>query len=288
MNRSGPPMWMWILVVVLALVIIGLVFLLLRKPSTTTTQAPPTAVAGKVATSTPSAAGKAAPTATPATQARATATVATQGGFPVLATKPKAHVVAFQDCPPDGDDNSTGLNQLKNRDDNAATYYPVDFDTYLHLPTPDGVGRKQRKNFTAAQTTAVEKYEGVPVVVEGYLAGARQEGPESTNCHGSDPSMEDYHVWFTKGPNGDRAQSVVVEVTPRIHAQHPAWTTALLGQIVKNDNKVRISGWSMLDQEHPEQLDQTRGTLWEIHPIMQIEVQDGGKWMTLDDYAKKK
>ena len=41
-------------------------------------------------------------------------------------------------------------------------------------------------------------------------------------------------------------------------------------------------GWSMLDQEHPEQLNQTRGTLWEIHPIMQIEVQQNGSWVPLD------
>ncbi|MFN8498378.1 MAG: hypothetical protein U0641_11030 [Anaerolineae bacterium] len=287
MTRSGPPIWMWVLVVVLACIIIGLVMLLMRGNGQTSTSTAPTAVSGKIATTTPAAVGKAPPTATPAA-AKATTPVTQQGGFPLLATKPQPHEATFQGCPPEGDDNSTGLNTLKNRDDNAASYYPVDFDTYVNLATPDGIGRKQRANFTAAQKAEVAKYEGVPVAVEGYLAGARAEGPESTNCHGTDASMVDYHVWFTKGANGDRAQSVVVEVTPRIHAQHPAWTTALLGQIVKNDNKVRISGWSMLDQEHPEQLGQTRGTLWEIHPIMQIEVQDGGKWITLDEYAKKK
>jgi hypothetical protein len=31
--------------------------------------------------------------------------------------------------------------------------------------------------------------------------------------------------------------------------------------------EVRIRGWLMLDQEHPEQIGKTRGTLWEIHPI---------------------
>jgi hypothetical protein len=34
----------------------------------------------------------------------------------------------------------------------------------------------------------------------------------------------------------------------------------------------------MLDPEHPEQLGKTRGTLWEIHPVMRIEVRRGGRW----------
>jgi hypothetical protein len=33
----------------------------------------------------------------------------------------------------------------------------------------------------------------------------------------------------------------------------------------------------MLDQEHPDQLGKTRGTLWEIHPIMRIEVSRGSE-----------
>jgi hypothetical protein len=28
----------------------------------------------------------------------------------------------------------------------------------------------------------------------------------------------------------------------------------------------------------------TRGTLWEIHPIMQIAVQKDGQWINLDDF----
>jgi hypothetical protein len=49
---------------------------------------------------------------------------------------------------------------------------------------------------------------------------------------------------------------------------------------------VRISGWTMLDPEHPDQVDNTRGTIWEIHPIMQIEVQQQGRWVALDDTAR--
>jgi hypothetical protein len=38
----------------------------------------------------------------------------------------------------------------------------------------------------------------------------------------------------------------------------------------------------MLDQEHPDQVGRTRGTLWEIHPIMKIEVNRNGGWTTLN------
>jgi len=46
---------------------------------------------------------------------------------------------------------------------------------------------------------------------------------------------------------------------------------------------VRVSGWLLLDQEHPDQVGRTRGTIWEVHPIMRFEVQRGGRWVALDD-----
>jgi hypothetical protein len=39
----------------------------------------------------------------------------------------------------------------------------------------------------------------------------------------------------------------------------------------------------MMDPEHPDQIGKTRGTIWEIHPIMQIETRSGGTWKPLDD-----
>jgi hypothetical protein len=47
--------------------------------------------------------------------------------------------------------------------------------------------------------------------------------------------------------------------------------------------RVRVSGWVLMDQEHPDQLGKTRGTLWEIHPVMQFEVQQGNQWIALDE-----
>ena len=78
--------------------------------------------------------------------------------------------------------------------------------------------------------------------------------------------------------------SIVVEVTPRVRKGHPNWTTARLDPLVHTSTPVRISGWLMFDPEHPEQLGKTRGTLWEIHPIMKIEVEEQGQWRSLDSY----
>ena len=47
---------------------------------------------------------------------------------------------------------------------------------------------------------------------------------------------------------------------------------------------VRISGWTMLDPEHPDQVGKTRGTIWEIHPVMRLDVmQAGGGWRALGE-----
>jgi hypothetical protein len=51
---------------------------------------------------------------------------------------------------------------------------------------------------------------------------------------------------------------------------------------VDGKTKVRISGWLLMDQEHPDQVGKTRGTIWEIHPIIAFDVQRGNTWVSLD------
>jgi hypothetical protein len=123
--------------------------------------------------------------------------------------------------------------------------------------------------------------------VIGFLAAGRQEGPESPNCHGADGRYRDYHLWLTRGPNEqNRSRSVVVEPTPRVRAAHPAWTLKALRRLGLARERVRVSGWLLLDQEHPEQVGKTRGTLWEIHPVMRVEVLRGGQWVPLDSLPR--
>lgn len=206
------------------------------------------------------------------------------GALPNLAVKPRPVVRSFKGCPPEGDGGDPALNQLKNRVDEA-NYYPVQFDSILKLSWPQGAEEKHRSKWTARDGAEVARYEGIPIAVEGYLANVKEEGPESPNCHGAGHEFRDYHIWFTKSPDDDRSSSIVVEATPPIRSDHPGWRLNVFRQIVNEKSRVRISGWLMFDPEHPDQVGKTRGTIWEIHPIMQVEVQQRGQWITLDDWA---
>ncbi|MGB7922480.1 MAG: hypothetical protein WCF57_04490 [Pyrinomonadaceae bacterium] len=202
-------------------------------------------------------------------------------GMPEMPVKPQPINAPFKGCPPEGDGGDPALNRLKNRIDEG-NYVPVSFDAIAQLQWPEGVERRRRSKWSASDAQAVARYEGIPVVVEGYLAASKLEGPESPNCHGADNEFRDFHIWVTKNAEDDRKGSIVVETTPPVRANHPNWRTDLLGQIARKDQRVRISGWLMLDPEHPDQVGKTRGTIWEVHPVMKIEVLDGDRWTNID------
>jgi hypothetical protein len=201
-----------------------------------------------------------------------------------MPVKPVPQGSTFNGCPPEGKGGDPALNTLKNRIDQGA-YVPVLFSAVEQLPWPKTIERRDRANWSASDKAAVARYEGIPIAVEGYLFGAKEQERESTNCGSDDHAMHDFHIWQTQSPGQDRTHSIVVEATPRLRAQHPGWTIKMLEQVAKDRQEVRISGWLMLDPEHPDQVNKTRGTLWEIHPIMQIEVEQQGKWVTLDSLA---
>jgi hypothetical protein len=219
--------------------------------------------------------GEAPTSTTPAPSAPAGA------GLPDLPTKPTPHLVDFQECPPIGDGSDRDLNKLKNRDDDASQYYPVAFDAVEKLPFPTTIERLQRVKWSASDKAAIAKYEGTPVAIEGYLADAKEEGPEACNCHGADTQYHDFHIWMTKNAHEDRTAAIVVEATPRTRATHPSWTVSALRRLAKDGTRVRVSGWLLMDPEHPDQIGKTRGTIWEVHPIMRIEQQVGGQWRPL-------
>jgi hypothetical protein len=207
------------------------------------------------------------------------------GALPDVANKPTPAEITFQGCPAEGDGGDPVLNRLKNRIDNG-TYLPVQFDALEKLKWPTDTERKRHASWSASDTAQIERYEGIPLAVEGFLEGAKEEGPETPNCHGADLPQHDFHIWLTKTAGEDRTRSIVVEMTPRVRPQHPAWRVDVLTRVAASRARVRVSGWMMYDPEHPEQLNQTRGTLWEIHPITQVEVQQQGQWITLDDYGR--
>lgn len=224
------------------------------------------------------------------------------------------------ECPPEGKgaDNPADAyqNKLKNRVDEGA-YKLVKVDDILRLyPTKDDYGpnskdkvSESRTNWTDPQKDKISLYEGSAVSVEGYifyvpksntnkdeLIGAEKSGDEETNCNYTSDEMKDWHITIagTKDEN-NREKAIVVETTPRIRENHVGWTLEKLRVIAKNRYKVQISGWLFFDPEHtenlPGQTNVTRGTLWEVHPVMKIEVdvsKDGnGPWYLLDNCERK-
>jgi hypothetical protein len=205
------------------------------------------------------------------------------GQLPDMPNKPQPQDTTFNGCPPEGSGGDSIQNRLKNRNDEG-NYVPVNFDAIMSLTWPKTVERKERQNWSVEDAATISKYEGIPVVVEGYLAGGKESGAESTNCGQTSKDMVDWHVWFVKSTGDGRNVSIVVEPTPRSRANHH-WALTQISAIVKNQDRVRISGWVFFDPEHPDQLALTRGTLWEIHPVMQIEVWQNNQWVALDNFV---
>jgi len=187
----------------------------------------------------------------------------------------------YQGCPPQGDGGDTDLNLRKNRIDPAPDQ-PVSLQSLLALTWPQGVEKARRSAWTPDDAATVARNEGRAVTVEGYVLLVRHEGPESPNCH--DAIARDYHTWLATAPStnlADRANSMVVEFTPRVVANNTGWGGEASLLRLKGRH-VRITGWLMLDQEHPEQVGKTRGTLWEIHPITRVLVDTNGAWQDLN------
>ena len=187
----------------------------------------------------------------------------------------------FHGCPIEGKGGDPALNRLKNRSEMPASFEPIDFEELTDLEVPAGVSKKPRAQWSRATLATLERPEKRAVQVVGYLLGVKLEGREATNCGSDAPEERDFHVWLANSPDDDRLDAVVVEVTPRVRAQHPSWSLTNLRRFVRQQSRVRISGWLMLDEGHPEQVGKTRVTLWEIHPILRIDVWSAGSWREL-------
>jgi hypothetical protein len=215
-----------------------------------------------------------------------TQTPVSSGALPIMPQKPAPQEITFQGCPPEGDGGDPALNRLKNRVDEG-NYVPVAFDAVAKLAWPKGTERRSRTRWSQTDSESVARYEGIPISIEGYLESARLSEPESTNCHGADSKHRDYHLYLIANPGDSRATSIITEMTPRVRVKHSGWTVTRLGKIAKSQTRARISGWLMLDQEHPDDVGKSRGTIWEIHPIMRFELEQDGNWVALDDAAVK-
>ncbi len=204
--------------------------------------------------------------------------------LPLLAVGAATAAVAPQpgdvrSCPERGQGGDPDLNRLKNRSAAVTAPQSMTVAQLNALPLPLEALRGKRARWPASTVAEVSALEQQGVVVEGFLIGAKQSGTESTNCKRQE--LRDDHLWIVDAQDHTRAQSVVAEVTPRWLASNPGWRLRFLTRLADQRARVRLTGWLMLDPEHPEPIGQTRGGLWEIHLITTIEVFSGGRWMEL-------
>jgi hypothetical protein len=211
---------------------------------------------------------------------------AAKGGIPTDGDRPEPPPNVFHQCPAIGLKGDADLNLRKNRTDKSKKkWLPVAISDIVKLPAPKSVQGKKRSQWPASSAKTIRTYEGLAVQVEGWLTGAKAEGPEACNCGAV--ADNDYHLWLIdfppQHPPADRAKSVVCEVTPRVRAKHTGWDIEHVGKQIDGVTKVRLSGWLLMDQDHADQIGKTRATLWEIHPIIVFEVFKGNQWVALDD-----
>ena len=178
-----------------------------------------------------------------------------------------------QVCGPTGDAQDAtaiALNTKKNRIDVPCdgSYVDINWNDLRSLP-PDRTA----------------DFVGAPVRVIGFLShriNVENTGRgESTNCHLLGDTEVDWHVYLTNSPAEPISQAIIVETTPRTRPQH-RWTTDMLSPLVDSQTSVRISGWLMYDSEHVNAIGTQRATVWEVHPITKIEIQNNGQWVDLE------
>jgi hypothetical protein len=219
--------------------------------------------------------------------------------------KPDPQSTSFQsdegECGATGDGGDTDTNRRKNRTDVPGSYSAVTWDAINNLDYPKGAP-KSRMEWKQAQLATIAPFEGAAIAVEGYLYAVKVEtssptakkGGESTNCHARLVNDVDWHMPLTANVGEGQNVAIIVETTPRVRRQHAQWTTAHLrpwtanissrANARYNQQRIRISGWLMLDPEHQDMIDSgLRSTLWEIHPITKIEVWNNGRWADLDN-----
>ena len=148
--------------------------------------------------------------------------------------------------------------------------------------------------------------EGEMVRLVGYLLVVKPElGGESCNCYLKTPAETDNHLVLVTSttvnkyklpPNAKASdfkrvfgkrepESVTVEFTPRVRADHPNFTREFVEPIIHTTPQgalwVRVTGLLMFDSEHFRHNKLTRVNNWELHPVMRLEYCPNAKQCTL-------
>lgn len=176
-------------------------------------------------------------------------------------------------CGPTGDGGDSATNARKNRTDVPTEVHDVPWSAIASLAYPSAP--PSRAEWTTDQLASIKPFEGVAIRTTGFLThrtNVESTGSgESTNCHlHADPDV-DWHIYLQESPSESMDRAVIVETTPRVRKVHD-WNVTVLDKSVGSGHPIRVTGFLMLDPEHRNQVGKYRGTVWEIHPITNIEV----------------
>ncbi|MBI4436138.1 MAG: hypothetical protein HY590_01800 [Candidatus Omnitrophica bacterium] len=175
--------------------------------------------------------------------------------------------------------NDPDLNLAKNRIERPDHFEDVKLADLIRLEIPRGISQeKWRREWPKETLEKVRVQEARAVRTEGYVVKGFPGKQESANCYSP---KGDFHLLLAESPNDDRTKAMITETTPRIQDRHPTWEHERLQKLADDRAHVRISGWLMMDQQHLDLIGRGAATSWEIHPILQIEVLEKGKWKEL-------
>jgi hypothetical protein len=139
-------------------------------------------------------------------------------------------------------------------------------------------------------TVKEAKHDDVP------LLNAQFHG-EGVNCNNDDVEWNDIHIVLLDS-GSDECQSVTAEIIP--HFRPEVWdrfdsnpkTSPSVNGLPVAGIKVRLTGQLFFDGSHApcgnpfrKGTDPARRASWEIHPVYKIEVFDGGKFISFEEWA---
>lgn len=170
------------------------------------------------------------------------------------------------------------LNKQKNRFTMPLDVQDVSVASIIQIPSQEfsDLGRMHRERWPMSAMDYADRQEKRGVRVTGYLVAAKEEGKES--CNGYSDSLHDYHIWISDAPTYDKSNGLIVEMTPRWQAVRPDWRIMDVERLARQHVRVRVTGWILWDEEHPDEVGKSRATQWEVHPVTAFEVFDGGAW----------
>jgi hypothetical protein len=187
----------------------------------------------------------------------------------------------FHGIPAYGIGGDSLLNLQKNRWQAPSGYTDMTVSEIMNLQHDllFGMGAKERRNWTMAATDQAKKGEMLSVRVTAYLIADKEEGNET--CNGNNAKYHDYHLWIADSLNHGKDKALIAEAIPFWQEKFPSWLLPIFDTLIAYKSQVRISGRIMWDEDHPDDVAKTRGSLWEIHPMTKFEYNDGSKWTEL-------